>query len=93
MSKVRSARGVEVDFEELAIKQSLAESKANKSAEPTEINRTENFIDSKRRRKLKQMQEAVANMADAPAEKPESDQVQPATKKPKIAQTVEGQND
>lgn len=93
MSKVRSARGVEVDFEELAIKQSLADSKANKSTEPTEIDRTENFIDSKRRRKLKQMQEAVANMADAPVEKPENDQAQTTTKKPKVAQNVEGQND
>ncbi len=95
MAKVRSARGVEVDFEELAIKQSLADSQANKSSAPTEIDRTDNFIDNKRRRKLKQMQDAVANMA--PVKNAESVEEQPAAptvpKKPKVAPTSEGQDE
>ena len=95
MAKVRSARCVEVDFEELAIKQSLADSQANKSSAPTEIDRTDNFIDNKRRRKLKQMQDAVANIATA--KNAESVEEQPAAptvpKKPKVAPTSEGQDE
>ena len=64
--KVRSARGVTIDFDELRIKQQLIE-----TPKPTSVKTREEFIDKKLNRRLKKLKRNVVKATKTETDKKE----------------------
>lgn len=84
--KVRSAKGEIVDFDLMKIKQQLGE-----SAEPTNVQARQDFIDQKMRRRLKKVKSKLAGAKLRGHEKPKAPEPVDVDKNVKVQSPVQAE--